>query len=48
MIRTDDIRQVKQVKLEIMLKIINHDNHQAILREFVVGIGLHIYCNPHH
>lgn len=41
LVRTDDIRQVKQNKIALLLNIINPDNLQPILREFIVRISSH-------
>ncbi|KAJ7178612.1 adaptin N terminal region-domain-containing protein [Mycena crocata] len=35
LLRTDDLRQVKQDKIKLLLLLANHDTHQAILREFI-------------
>ncbi|KIM84396.1 hypothetical protein PILCRDRAFT_818757 [Piloderma croceum F 1598] len=35
LVRTDDIRQVKQDKISLLLNLITSDNLQAILREFI-------------
>ncbi|KAG5646111.1 hypothetical protein DXG03_004350 [Asterophora parasitica] len=35
LLRTDDLRQVKQDKIKLLLNIINVDNYSAILREFI-------------
>ncbi|KAJ7219906.1 adaptin N terminal region-domain-containing protein [Mycena pura] len=35
LLRTDDLRQVKQDKIKVLLLLANHDTHQAILREFI-------------
>jgi hypothetical protein len=39
LLRTDDIRQVKQDKIALLLNIVNPDNLQPILREFIVRIS---------
>jgi AP-3 complex subunit beta len=38
LIHSDDLRQTKQGKIQLLLNIITSDNHQAILREFIVGL----------
>ncbi|KAJ7104301.1 adaptin N terminal region-domain-containing protein [Mycena belliarum] len=35
LVRTDDLRQVKQDKIKLLLRLANFDTHQAILREFI-------------
>ncbi|KAJ6607370.1 adaptin N terminal region-domain-containing protein [Mycena sp. CBHHK59/15] len=35
LLRTDDLRQVKQDKIKLLLVLANFDTHQAILREFI-------------
>ncbi|KAJ7931408.1 adaptin N terminal region-domain-containing protein [Mycena leptocephala] len=35
LLRTDDLRQVKQDKIKVLLLLANFDTHQAILREFI-------------
>ncbi|KAJ7475683.1 adaptin N terminal region-domain-containing protein [Mycena latifolia] len=35
LLRTDDLRQVKQDKIKVLLRLANLDTHQAILREFI-------------
>ena len=36
LIRTDDPSQVKRDKIRVMLNLCDVDNHQALLREFIV------------
>jgi hypothetical protein len=38
MVHTDDATSVKTMKMQLLLKITNNDNHQAILREFIVSL----------
>jgi len=35
LLRTDDLRQVKQDKIRLLLRIVNPDTYQVILREFI-------------
>lgn len=35
--RVGDICQVKRDKIQLLLNVINIENHQAILREFIVS-----------
>ncbi|KAJ7274492.1 adaptin N terminal region-domain-containing protein [Mycena haematopus] len=35
LVRTDDLRPVKQAKIKVLLLLANFDTHQAILREFI-------------
>ncbi|KAJ7903631.1 adaptin N terminal region-domain-containing protein [Mycena olivaceomarginata] len=35
LVRTDDLRQVKQIKIKVLLLLANFDTYQAILREFI-------------
>lgn len=37
LVRTDDPSQVKRDKIKVMLNLCDVDNHQALLREFIVG-----------
>jgi hypothetical protein len=37
MVHTDDATTVKTMKMQLLLKVTNNDNHQAILREFIVS-----------
>ncbi len=38
LLRTDDLRQVKQDKIKVLLVLANFDTHQAVLREFIVSL----------
>jgi hypothetical protein len=44
MVHTDDATAVKTMKMQLLLKITNNDNHQAILREFIVSL----FHKPHY
>ncbi|KZT29934.1 hypothetical protein NEOLEDRAFT_1055522 [Neolentinus lepideus HHB14362 ss-1] len=35
LIRSDDIVQTKELKIKVLLSVLNHENHQALLREFI-------------
>ncbi|EPQ54294.1 hypothetical protein GLOTRDRAFT_62844 [Gloeophyllum trabeum ATCC 11539] len=35
LVRSDDIAQAKELKAKVLLTILNHENHQALLREFI-------------
>jgi hypothetical protein len=37
-VRTDDAEPVKRTKISILLTLCTVDNHQALLREFVVRL----------
>lgn len=39
LLRTDDIREVKRDKIQLLLKILTPENYGAILREFIVRLS---------
>lgn len=45
LLRTDDLRPVKQDKIRLLLRIVNPDSYQPILREFIVSSLLRTVYN---
>jgi AP-3 complex subunit beta len=37
LVRTDDASAVKSMKIQLLLRFMNSENHQALLREFIVS-----------